>query len=93
MYSDSLNLQSMDQALSLWQAAQKYILPHLVAKCIQYVKNKISPEYNIKVLEFIKLFEDETIKVSKVIFQLYFKILLSINLLGKMPFSASRAHA
>ena len=72
MYSDSLNLQSMDQALSLWQAAQKYILPHLVAKCIQYVKGKLSPEFTIRVLEFIKLFEDETVKVScTIIFQLY----------------------
>ena len=72
MYSDSMNLQSIDQALGLWEAAQKYILPDLLAKCIQYVKINLSPECTIRVLEFIKLFEDETVKVSfTIIFQLY----------------------
>ncbi len=72
MYSDSMDLQSMDQALGLWEAAQKYILPDLIAKCTHHVKYNLSSEYTIRVLEFIKLFEDETVKVScTIIFQLY----------------------
>ncbi len=63
MYSDSLDLQTMDQAMGLWEAAQKYILPDLVEKCILYVKENLCPQYTIRVLEFIKLFEDESIKV------------------------------
>jgi len=54
----------MDQALCLCYAAHKYDLPDLVAKCLHYVEGNLSPEYTFRVLEFIKLFdEEENIKV------------------------------
>jgi len=49
--------------MDLCYAAQKYILPDLVAKCLQYVKDVLCLENIFLVLEFIKLFEDASIKV------------------------------
>ena len=58
-----MNLKSMDQAMGLCYAAKKYILPDLVSKCLRYVQHSLSPEYTCRVLEFIKLFDDEKLKV------------------------------
>jgi len=54
----------MDQAMGLGYAAQKYIFPDLVAKCMQYIEDNLCPEYTLKVMEFTKLFEDKNLEVS-----------------------------
>jgi len=59
--------------MGLCYAAKKYILPDLVAECIQYVKDNLCPEYTIKVLEFSELFEDENLKVISVLYFIFFK--------------------
>ncbi len=58
-----MNLKSLDQAMCLCYAAQKYILPDLVAKCLQYMGNNLCPKYTLKVMEFTKLFEDKNLEV------------------------------
>jgi len=58
----------MDQAMGLCYAAQKYILPHLVAKCSRYMMMNLCPEYTCRVLEFTNIFEDENLKVFITIF-------------------------
>ena len=63
IYTESLDLQSMDQAMGICYAAQKYILPHLVAKCVQYMMINLCPKYTCRVLEFTNLLEDGNLKV------------------------------
>ncbi len=70
MYTDSLNLESVDQAMVLCYAAKKYILPDLLNICICYVKNKLSPEYTCRALEFVEFFDDEQLKVGYCIYSL-----------------------
>jgi len=53
----------MDQAMGLYYAAQKYILPDLVAKCKQYMKNNLCTAYACRVLKFTKLCDDDDLKV------------------------------
>ena len=60
-----MNLQSMDQAMGLCYAAQKYILPDIiVVQCQQYIEHYLCPENTLKVLEFTKFFENESLKVN-----------------------------
>jgi len=56
----------MNQAMGLYYAAQKYILPEVVAKCVQYVKENLCPANICKVLEFSKLCDDEQLQVGLV---------------------------
>lgn len=49
----------MDQAMGLYYVAQKYILPDLVAKCLQYVQKNLCAANTCKVLEFSKLCDDD----------------------------------
>jgi len=58
-----VDLQSVDQAMGLCYAAKKYILPNLVAKCLQYMQMDLSLDYACRQLEFAKLFDDEIIEV------------------------------
>jgi len=54
----------MDQAMDLYYAAKKYILPaDLVAVCALYIMINLSPEYLCSVLEFASLVEDNNLKV------------------------------
>ncbi len=53
----------MDQAMGLCYAAKKYILPNLVAKCLQYMQMDLSLDYACRQLEFAKLFDDEILEV------------------------------
>jgi len=64
IYTDSVDIQSVDQAMGLCYAAQKYDLPDLVTECLQYVEDNLIPECTIKVLEFTNLFEDGNLKVN-----------------------------
>ena len=63
IYTDSLILVSMDQAICLCYAAKKYILPDLVTKCAQYMLNNLSTVNVCRVLEFSKLIDDENLQV------------------------------
>ena len=69
----------MDQAIGLCYVAKKYILPDLVAKCLQFVHKHLCPEYTCRLLEFSKLIDDEhlTVIFKHVIFVrfIYFYIL------------------
>jgi len=63
MYDYRNFIQSMDQAMDLYYAAKKYILPGLVDICSSYMINNLCPEYTCRVLEFSKLADDEDLEV------------------------------
>lgn len=55
----SNHIQSMDQAMGLYYAAKKYIMPELVDMCSKYMKDNLCPKNACRVLEFTNLFDDD----------------------------------
>ncbi|KDR23977.1 BTB/POZ domain-containing protein 6-B-like isoform X2 [Zootermopsis nevadensis] len=58
IYTDAVNLQSFDQACELCYAANKYMLPHLVGECTNYLWHDLFPKNACRAYEFAKLFEE-----------------------------------
>ena len=53
----------MGHADDLYYAADKYMLPYLSERCIQYVKDNLSPKNVFQALELRILHENEALKV------------------------------
>lgn len=51
-YTDSLNLNSVDDAMLTAYAAKKYLLPHLLRECLTYIEKNITPSSACAVYEF-----------------------------------------
>lgn len=58
IYTDAINLQSFDQACELCYVAKKYMLPHLVGECTNYLWQDLFPKNACRAYEFAKLFEE-----------------------------------
>lgn len=58
IYTDTINLQSFDQACELCYIAKKYMLPHLVGECTNYLWQDLFPKNACRAYEFAKLFEE-----------------------------------
>jgi len=63
MYTESVNLRTFNQALKLYYAGKKYMVPKLVSYCLQFIGSDLGPENVCRALEFANLYEDETLKV------------------------------
>jgi len=63
IYTDVVNFESVGHANDLYYAADKYMLPYLAERCIQYVKGNLSPRNVFQALEFGILNENEDLKV------------------------------
>ena len=91
IYTERMDLRSFDQALELYYAAKKYMLPKLVARCSQYMWSDLGPENVCRAFEFANLYEDETLKVlnfslnineeKRLIFFKKLLIIINLNLL------------
>lgn len=51
-YTDSLNLVSVEDAMLTAYAAKKYLLPHLLRECLNFIDKNVSPSSVCSVLEF-----------------------------------------
>lgn len=51
-YTDSLNLNSVEDAMLTAYAAKKYLLPHLLRECLSFVDKNVAPSSACSVLEF-----------------------------------------
>lgn len=58
IYTDKINLTSFDQACELCYGAKKYMLPHLLTKCMTYLWSDLQPNNACRAYEFAKLFEE-----------------------------------
>jgi len=58
-----ISLQAVEDAYNLYYAADKYMLPNLSERCIQYLKDNLSPKNVFRALEFGTLRENEALKV------------------------------
>ncbi|XP_065225720.1 BTB/POZ domain-containing protein 2 [Planococcus citri] len=58
IYTDAINLESLDQACELCYVAKKYMLPHLLEHCIQFIWKDVDNDTALKAYEFAKLFDD-----------------------------------
>ena len=54
-YTDSLNLNSVEDAMLTAYAAKKYLLPHLLKECTAFVEKHVSATSACSVLEFASL--------------------------------------
>ncbi|XP_020279347.1 BTB/POZ domain-containing protein 6-A-like [Pseudomyrmex gracilis] len=61
MYTDKVELDSLELAFELCYCAQKYIVTLLVEECMKYVHSKILPENACRIYEFARLFDDSVI--------------------------------
>uniref|UniRef100_T1J816 BTB domain-containing protein n=1 Tax=Strigamia maritima TaxID=126957 RepID=T1J816_STRMM len=57
IYTDEINLNSVDKAVDVCYAAKKYLLPQLVRECTQYIWKDMSANNVCKAYEFAKLFD------------------------------------
>ncbi|XP_077300987.1 BTB/POZ domain-containing protein 6 [Arctopsyche grandis] len=58
VYSDEVHINSFDKACELCYAAKKYMLPHLVQECTNYMWSDLNPKNACRAYEFAKLFEE-----------------------------------
>uniref|UniRef100_A0A1A9Z5U1 BTB domain-containing protein n=1 Tax=Glossina pallidipes TaxID=7398 RepID=A0A1A9Z5U1_GLOPL len=58
IYSDRINITSFDKACELCYVAKKYMLPHVVEQCTQFLWSDLSPRNACRAYEFAKLFEE-----------------------------------
>ncbi|RWS23960.1 BTB/POZ domain-containing protein 6-B-like protein [Leptotrombidium deliense] len=58
-YTDSLNLNSVDDAMLTAHAAKKYLLPHLLRECLTYIDKNITPSCACAVYEFANVLNSQ----------------------------------
>lgn len=61
MYTDKVELNSLELAFELCYCAKKYMVSLLVEECMKYVQSKISPENACRIYEFARLFDNSII--------------------------------
>lgn len=76
-------MESLDQACELCYVAKKYMLPHLLKNCMEFIWKDVDCDTVIRAYEFAKLFDDPGIldksmkvrfanlNISKLIFCIY----------------------
>lgn len=58
IYTDKININSMDKACELCYVAKKYMLPYVVEQCTQYLWSDLSEKNVCRAYEFANLFEE-----------------------------------
>lgn len=73
IYTDKITINSLDRACELCYAAKKYIVPHVVEQCTQFLWSDLSARNVCRAYEFANLFEEPRLseKCLQVIFVLY----------------------
>ncbi|KAJ2949273.1 hypothetical protein O0L34_g6224 [Tuta absoluta] len=56
IYTDAVDITDVDAACSLYKAANKYILPHLETRCLEYIANNLNPNNVCSIYEFACLY-------------------------------------
>lgn len=77
IYSDEVIINTISNALGLYCAAKKYMLPHLSQVCMKYMINNLKPNNVCQVYEIAKVFDETTlisrcIEVKKLSYFCYF---------------------
>ncbi|XP_023234303.1 BTB/POZ domain-containing protein 3-like [Centruroides sculpturatus] len=60
-YTDTLKFQTVDDAMLTAYAAKKYLLPHLLRECFNYIERNVSPKNACQVYEFAIIMEAHTL--------------------------------
>lgn len=58
IYTDKININSMDKACELCYVAKKYMLPTVVQRCTDYLWSDLNSKNVCRAFEFAKLFEE-----------------------------------
>lgn len=58
IYTDEINLRSIEQACELCYAAKKYMLPFLVNQCMSFIWKDVNYPMAFRAYEFAKLFDE-----------------------------------
>lgn len=74
-YTDSLNLNSVEDAMLTAYAAKKYLLPQLLRECLNYIEKNIAPSSACAVYEFAQVLNSQQL------------ILQAINLIDRQTYN------
>lgn len=58
IYTDTIEITSMDKACELCYVAKKYMLPLVVQRCTEYLWSDLNSKNVCRAFEFAKLFEE-----------------------------------
>ncbi len=58
IYTDKININTVDKAFELCYAAKKYMLPYVVEQCTTFLWSDLCPKNACRAYEFAKLFEE-----------------------------------
>ncbi|KAH8387808.1 hypothetical protein KR093_009533 [Drosophila rubida] len=64
IYTDRITIGSFDKACELCYVAKKYMLPHVVTRCTQFLWADLSPKNACRAYEFAKLFDEPRLMQS-----------------------------
>lgn len=62
MYTDKININTVDKAFDLCYAAKKYMLPFVVDNCTKFLWSDLCPKNACRAYEFAKLFEEPSLQ-------------------------------
>lgn len=81
IYTDIIHMDTLDQACELCYVAKKYMLPHLLKNCMEFIWKDIDCHTALRAYEFAKLFEDPGIldKSMKIITEKTTDILSNVS--------------
>lgn len=86
IYTDKIELKSIEEALELLYAAKKYLLDELTDMCITYVKDHISIDNIITILNYPEyLQDDEVVPTAITLFCQHAEYLLQENKMEMSP--------
>ncbi|KAI5632043.1 BTB/POZ domain-containing protein [Phthorimaea operculella] len=68
IYTDEVEITSLEMASELFRAANKYILVHLERKCINYLLENLSPQKACYIYELSCMYNEEELKTKCVEF-------------------------
>lgn len=62
MYTDKININTVDKAFDLCYAAKKYMLPYVVDNCTKFLWSDLCAKNACRAYEFARLFEEPTLQ-------------------------------
>ena len=76
IYTDSIELHSFEQVCEICYGAKKYMIPHLVEQCTNFIWKDLHPANVCRAFEFARLFEEPVLqdKCLMVCERFYFEI-------------------
>ncbi|XP_065357888.1 BTB/POZ domain-containing protein 6-like [Calliphora vicina] len=64
IYTDCVNISSIDMAFQLYSAAKKYMLSQLLEECTRFMSSNLSPKNVCMAYEFAEFYDESSLKLK-----------------------------